>query len=142
MKKYLPYIIVAVIVVIVIIVLSNKSSNLTPTNNIGLNNKIIIIDKGDKIPEKICSEIKNQVIVIWKTGCPGCSVAIPILQEIEKEQNLNFNYINVAEEQGRRELLRIGLVPRWVPTVLVNCAIYVGPLKKEEYEQIIKEEIK
>lgn len=142
MKKYLSYVIVAIVIVIVIVVLANKSNNLTPTNNINLINKVIIIDKGDTIPEKICGEIKNQVIVIYKTGCPGCAVAVPILQEIEKEQNLNFNYINVAEEQGRRELLRIGLVPRWVPTVLVNCNVYVGPLRKEEYAQIIREAIK
>ena len=139
MKKYLSYVIVAVVIIIVIIVLANKSDNLTPTNNINSNNEFVIVDKGDTIPEEICNKIKNQVIVIWRTACPGCSIAIPTLQEIEKEQNLNFNYINVAEEQDRTRLIEIGIVPRWVPTVIINCEIYTGALRKEKYEQIIKE---
>lgn len=96
----------------------------------------IVVDDGDVLPENICGKLNN-VIVVHKTGCPGCAVALPRLQELEKETGEKFLYYNVAVEKERNELMALGFIPRRVPTIISKCNVYTKILTKEEYKNLL-----
>lgn len=97
----------------------------------------IVIDEGIVLPENICKSL-NEPIIIHKTGCPACAVAIPIIQELEKELGKEFIYYNVAVEEERNELMALGFVPRYVPTIVVDCKVHTGALSREEFRELLK----
>lgn len=97
----------------------------------------LILDDRNVLPQEICKNI-NGIIVMHKTGCPACAVALPRLEELEKEVDKQFKYYNLAVEKERNELMALGFIPRYVPTIIVDCKVYSGALEKEEYGEIIK----
>ncbi len=97
----------------------------------------LIMEDGDVLPNNICSKL-DKVIVIEKTGCPACTIALPRLEELEKENNWKFDYYNIAVEEERNKLLSLGFVSRYVPTLIADCKIYSGVLEKEKYKEIIE----
>lgn len=100
-------------------------------------NSVVIVNDQEMIPEKACNEIKDEILVIIKTGCPACAKAEPILKEIEEEKNLKFIYINTAIEEQRSELIKLGFVPEGVPAFIVNCKVHLGALSKEKYLELL-----
>ena len=98
----------------------------------------IFVGDGDIIPDESCEFIGNQVWVITKTGCVHCGKIFPILEEIEQEKNLEFKYINTAIEEQRNELLELGFIPQYVPSVVIDGKVYAGALNKEKYLELIK----
>jgi thiol-disulfide isomerase/thioredoxin len=96
----------------------------------------LIVEDGDVLPPEICENL-DQVIVIKKTGCPACAIAIPKLEALEIENNWEFVYYNTAIEKERNELLSLGFAPRYVPTIIVDCKVYAGALEKEKYKELI-----
>jgi len=105
---------------------------LTETN-VTINNSYIVVDKNGPISD--CN--LTGVTIIHKEGCPACEIVLPILEEIESENNLNFEYIDLATHDGRNRMYEIGIVPYYVPTTIINCNAYIGVYTKEEYEQAL-----
>ncbi|GAJ24394.1 unnamed protein product, partial [marine sediment metagenome] len=97
----------------------------------------IYVNDGDVLSDDLCKGL-DKVVVVEKTGCPACAVAVPRLEELEKELGKEFVYINVAIEEERNELLLLGFVPRYVPTVVIDCVVYGGALEKERYKELIE----
>ncbi len=102
------------------------------------NNETIYIDIGDVIPDAVCTArvIKDRVLVIHKTGCMACDVALPRLREVEQELGMNFEYINTVEAEGFERLEELKIMPYRVPTVLIKCKAY-AVLTKDEYKALI-----
>ena len=126
----------------ILFVMPNLNIN-TPVNI--TDNDLIFIEHNDTISDSICTEkgIKNKIIVMHQTGCPACSIAVPRLEELDNELSLGkkIEFINLVTEDGRERILALGIVPRLVPTVLINCKVYVGALPKDEYRKLILEVI-
>lgn len=98
----------------------------------------LIVEDGDVLPYNICNKL-DEVLVISKTGCPACAVAVPILEELEEEIGEEFLHLNMAVDEDRNKLLGYGFVSKYVPTVIVDCKVYAGALEKERYRTIIEQ---
>lgn len=101
-------------------------------------NGTIYIDIGDVIPDVNCTAmgINDRVLVIHKTGCPACDVALPRLREVEQELGMSFEYINTVEARGLERLEELKIMPYRVPTVLIKCKAYAVKTK-DEYKALI-----
>ena len=98
----------------------------------------IILDEGKVLPEDICNKIDYDALVIHETGCPWCTKAIPMLEEIEKESNLKFRYLDIANKDDLNYMLSLGFTTQKIPALLYNCKVYMGAKSKEEYFEILK----
>ena len=101
-------------------------------------NGTIYIDIGDVIPDAACAArgINDRVLVIHKTGCTACDIAVPRLREAEQELNMSFEYINTVEAGGIERLEDLKIMPYWTPTVLIKCKAYAVKTK-DEYKTLI-----
>lgn len=135
MKNYLIWFIIIAIVIIIgagiFFILPDDNTNNTDS---------YVIQESGAIPNDVCINvgIKNNIIVIHKTGCPVCTQVLPFLEELENEMGLTFEYINVATPEVER-LNQINIMPYYVPTVLIGCNAYVGYYTKEQYRGFIEE---
>ncbi len=104
-------------------------------------NGIITIDKEGKLPDYVCRSIgiENDIIIIHSKYCGACKMALPYLKEIEDEKGLEFNYIDISTDEGRDMLNKMGLYPRYTPTVIIGCDVHIGAYSKEKYEKWIDE---
>ncbi len=101
---------------------------------------IFYIGETMDLPKSVCdiNDLHGKVVVIHQTGCGACEKVVPVLNEIEQELNLTFEYINLKEDPSRMYELRIQ--PFYVPTVIVDCTAYVSKesvWSKEKYKTII-----
>ena len=103
----------------------------------GVNTNLVMVKDGDTLPQNICKDLDNRVIVVHKTGCPACAIALPILQEIEKEKGLKFEYYNTMIAEEREALLKLNFVTQHVPALVYKCKVYEGALDKEKYLEIL-----
>jgi thiol-disulfide isomerase/thioredoxin len=98
---------------------------------------LTFLDDGMVISNETCEKL-NRVIVIHKTGCIECNKVMPILKEIEKENDLSFTYYDILLPEDKNELIsELNLIPRKAPTVIVDCKVYVGPRSELEYKNYI-----
>ncbi|MCK5017031.1 MAG: hypothetical protein KAS32_08160, partial [Candidatus Peribacteraceae bacterium] len=87
--------ILAGIVVIIII-------SLLAFSTMSVQSEFVIVD-GTVIPQDICDSkgISDKVIVMHSHGCPACNIAVPILEELEDEMDVEFEYIDVSSDSDR-----------------------------------------
>lgn len=130
-KKRLLLGLMALIIGIAIITLVIWFSNMPNKNT-----SEITLKDGVIIPPNVCSEL-SKVTVIHQPGCSACAIALPRLQELEKDMNISFKYYDLAISNNREAILALGLIPQAVPTVIINCKVYVGVKSKEEYRSLI-----
>ncbi|MBW2965771.1 hypothetical protein KY342_01555 [Candidatus Woesearchaeota archaeon] len=144
MKRWQLLLAIMVILVFVIIISTTLLylTLLTPIDGNITDNQtqIITVKNGDIIPDDVCIQrgIKNKVIMIYKQGCPACSIAIPRLEEVERDLDLKFEYLDLSESEDVQRLLEIGIISQYVPTLLADCKVYVGVLPKEDYKNIVQ----
>jgi len=100
-------------------------------------NSDIVLNDGTVIPDNVCEErgIKDTVVVFHSNGCPACAIAVPRLEQLEKELDYEFEFINIAVRQDK--VVELGLVPTKIPTVVIKCKAYVGAKSTEEYRSLI-----
>jgi thiol-disulfide isomerase/thioredoxin len=120
--------VLALIIAIAIILLLIWLPNLPKSSNILLNDGAII-------PDAKCQNL-DKVIVIYSKSCPHCTVALPLLQELEQELNTNFTYYVIDNDQEK--IISLGLLPEAVPTLIAKCKVYVGARSKDEYRAAIE----
>lgn len=93
------------------------------------------------LPNYMCEDhdLRGKVVVIHQTGCWACEKVVPILEEIEQENNMTFEYVNLNVDPTR--IYELNIQPFYVPTVIIDCTAYVSRNSvwdKEKYETIIK----
>lgn len=127
-KKYTPLICLAAIIVIsAIVVIVVLTSNSNPKGSTILKDGITLKDP----------YFLDKVIVIHKTGCPSCAIALPILQQIEKDNNMTFYYYDVFIPAQLTAVTSLNIIPEYVPTVIIYGKVYVSARTKEQYEAAI-----
>lgn len=104
----------------------------------GCSSNLVIIDDGMVLNENICNKIDYDVLIIHETGCLYCEKALPILEEIEKENNLSFKYLDIIKKEDLNYMLEKGFTAQKIPGIIYNCKVYMGAKSKEEYLEILK----
>jgi len=134
MKK-INYLMTFSLILIVIIISSCNNSDNPPVD--GKVTKLLL-DQEKTIGIEQCDsrDLTGKYIMIESTYCPHCANVKPILEEISKEQNINFIFLNTAED--RNELDNYGIEIKYTPTLIFNCQVIIGERDKSYYEQFIK----
>lgn len=99
---------------------------------------ILLVNDGDVLPEKICDNLDNNVLIIHETGCSACGVAIPRIRMLEKELRKTYKYIDLAVPEDRDYLLNKSFTTLHVPTLIADCKVYVGTKTDEVYKSILE----
>ncbi len=120
---------VIIIAIIVILIIIPKDSN----NN---GNGDILLKDGMIIPPARCEKL-GKVTAIHAAGCGACAIAIPRLQDLEQELSMEFDIYDLAINDDKEKILELGLIPEAIPTIIINCEVYVGVRSKEQYKEAI-----
>ncbi len=96
----------------------------------------VILTDGSTVPAATCAKLPK-VVAIHREGCPACSVAIPRLEELEQELGMEFKYYDLAVTQDAQEVKDLNLIVQFVPSVIINCKVYIGVRTKEQYTEYI-----
>jgi thiol-disulfide isomerase/thioredoxin len=119
-------VVVVIAIILFFIIVLNKSS------------EVILVD-GAEIPTLTCAQIP-EVSVIYREGCPACAVAIPRIQELEQELNIEVGYYDLAVVEDAQKIKELELIVQFVPSIIINCKVHIGAKSKEEFRQYILEE--
>lgn len=97
----------------------------------------IILTDGSNVPPSNCLKIP-EVVIIEKQGCPACAIAVPRLEELEKELGKEFKYYDLSVIEEAQQVKELGLIAQFVPTVVIKCKVFVGVKTKEEYKEALE----
>ena len=115
-----------------------KKGNVPDQFEFGLKSRgAIYIPHAQAVP-RVAIIDPESCLKLTKGKCGACEKVVPLLNDIEEELNLTFEYINLKEDPSRMYELRIQ--PFYVPTVIVDCTAYVSKesvWSKEKYKAII-----
>ncbi|MFH1823330.1 MAG: hypothetical protein ABH817_01270 [archaeon] len=117
---------ISLIVVVLIIVLLIVFLNIKP--------KEFVLEEGVPIPEELCSKLPDY-FAISQPGCPHCAIVMPRLKELENELSIIIKYYDLSINENRAELTNAGVYPKGVPTVVINCEVFVGEKSKEFFRE-------
>jgi len=93
-----------------------------------------IVEETGPIPENVCTKAGIEGgVIIYEEGVHSSTTAVSRIEEVERELGMDFEYIDITDEYGNNRVLRLGITPRYLPTVFVNCYAYVGVFTTEEY---------
>lgn len=128
-KKYTPLIWLGIIIVIaiVIFVIASNPQWLQPRSG-------VIPREGMTLEDTYFSD---KVVIIHSAGCSVCRVIVPILRQIEQENNLTFYYYDVSVESQLAQVTDLNLAVEKVPTVIIYGKVYIGARTKEQYETAV-----
>ena len=109
------------------------ASGCTSTGN-GGDNETLILSDGMVIPQDVCEAkgIEGSVLVFHSPGCPSCVQTVPILEAIEGETGKDIEFLDVTSTQDRQAIEKLGMMPDYIPAVVIKCKVYVGYRGKEE----------
>ncbi len=127
-KKYAPLIWLVVIIVIAIALF------ILFKNNFFIQKDSTLLKNGMTLTNLYFSD---KVIAIHSISCSHCRIVIPILKEIEQENNLTFYYYDLSQEKDLNKIKELGLAPEGIPTVIIYGKVYVGERNKKDYEETI-----
>lgn len=130
--------ILALLAVMVIIAISGCTSQPPPDGNQTGNFSMIILSDGTVVDHDECVKrgVSDKVVVFHSHGCPACAMAVPILEELAGEMEIEFEFIELSTNKERA--YELGLMPTHIPTIFVNCKAHVGVRDKEEYRTLIE----
>ncbi|MDD5651314.1 MAG: hypothetical protein PHF86_13020 [Candidatus Nanoarchaeia archaeon] len=100
------------------------------------NNGPLVINDGDIIPNNVCNNL-DDIVVVYQTGCSACALALPRIDVVKKELNLDIKFVNLADLEQRKYLEENKFTTLHVPTLIYKCKVYVGAKSTEEYRGIL-----
>ena len=101
----------------------------------------IYIQESTEISRDICAAkgLEGKVLVIHRTGCGACAIAVPILEELEAEfPDVEFEFLNTVVEEDGERMVEIGVIPYYVPTTVLDCHALIGAQSKETYQELLE----
>lgn len=112
------------------------------TNGSGLG--FILLDNEVSIPQNLCLErnLTDKIIILESKYCGACRIAVPRLKEIEQELNAKFVFLDLSKQEDVERMKEFKIMPKYTPTVLIGCDIYIGAYSKENYKELISDFLK
>jgi thiol-disulfide isomerase/thioredoxin len=104
----------------------------------GVNGTLILSD-GTVIPQDVCEGrgIENSVIVFHSPSCPACIQTVPVLEEIKNETGKDIEFLDMTSANDRQTAEKLGMMPDYIPAVVIKCRVYVGYKGKEEFLRLM-----
>jgi len=101
------------------------------------NGNVQVISDGTVLEQSFCSSksLDKQVTVFHSPECPACRSTVPILEQIQNETGVSFEFIDVRADTAR--ISELGIKPEYIPAVIIKCNVYVGYKTKEQFESLI-----
>jgi thiol-disulfide isomerase/thioredoxin len=112
---------------------ADNASDTTPPNHPF---ESVFVNHGDTVPDCDARGMSGRVIIMHKPGCPACEAAVPILERLEQEMGMDFDFIDVSSDKDRLDGMAV--YPYYVPTTIVDCKAYAGAMGKEDYRSLIE----
>ena len=83
----------------------------------------------------------GKISFLYKAGCVPCGKMLPIMESIERENNLSVTYYNILVPEEKNDLLELDLLeylePERAPVLIVECRAYFGVKSESEYQRLI-----
>jgi thiol-disulfide isomerase/thioredoxin len=100
----------------------------------------LLLDKEQTIPFEQCSRrgLDDKVVILVSKYCSACKVVVPILEEIEKELEMEFLYFDLSDKQDSEKFGEYKIQAQWTPTVIIGCDVLIGGYSKEKYKTMIE----
>jgi thiol-disulfide isomerase/thioredoxin len=101
------------------------------------NGGIQVIDNGDVLDQAFCQSkgLDSQVTVFHSPTCPACLRTVPVLEEIENETDVKFEFIDLTT--GDERVKELGITPGHIPAVIIECEVYTGYKTKQQFLDMI-----
>jgi len=98
----------------------------------------IILKDGLALDDDVCAAkgISDQVTVYHSTDCGACKATVPVLKEIESASGKRFEFIEITANRDR--MMQLGMMPEFIPTVIINCKVYVGYRTKDQFLNLLR----
>lgn len=101
--------------------------------------KIKIVTSGTV---KQCKErgLDNKILFLVSRYCPKCKKVKPVIEKLVKDEELELYYepLDLTYSFDRKQLENYNIEVQFVPTLIVDCRVYVGAKEPEQYQDIIK----
>lgn len=101
----------------------------------------ISIDSESSFSLEECKErnLQSELIMLESSNCPHCKLAMPKLQELEEELDVNVEYLDLSSSEDREKLDQYKILPKYTPTVLIGCNVLIGDKEKEVFKNAIED---
>ena len=116
---------------------SSKEPESETAPEVLVENHVYVIEDESDIPLEYSTYLKKEVIVLHSKYCSACKVIIPKLENIEKELDLTFEYLDLSEESARQRAVELGVVPHYTPTVIIDGKVLIGAYPENVYKDAI-----
>ena len=90
-----------------------------------------------EIPQASERGLDGKILMLESKYCSHCKTAIPILQEISEENDLDITILDVSVDEQRAEMEGYGLDIIYTPTLVIDGYAYIGARDKQGYEDIL-----
>ncbi len=115
-------------------------TNQNPNDHNGADLETLVLDKEGGIDLDACLErgLADKIIVLESEYCSACKIVVPRLQEIERELGKEIIYLDLSKENDQNRAKEFKIWPKWTPTVLISCDVFIGAYSKEKYKEAIE----
>lgn len=142
-KDKISLLIFGIVILAVLAYMLYSTASPGPTH-INFNNNtsdgLIVLNGEGTIQEELCiaRNLDDKIIVLESKYCGACRIAIPRLEKIEEELGIEIIYLDLSEDSDAEKTREFGLSPRYTPTLLVGCDVYIGVQSEDDYRTIIE----
>jgi thiol-disulfide isomerase/thioredoxin len=125
--KYFLFIIGVVFIIIIIAVFQ------TP-----INGNSLIFNDGMSLNPKECSYF-NKTTLFYSDGCIACEETIKMIVKLQNENGRVFDidYKNINKNETMSFIISHDYIISKIPTMVVNCSVYVGKKDIETYRKLL-----
>lgn len=109
------------------------------TNN-NVNNGILTLDQETTIPQALCQErgLENSIVVLESKYCGACKSALPKIKAAAEELKVDVTFLDLsATEDASTVNEKYKITPKYTPTMIAGCKVYIGDKTQEEFKSII-----
>jgi len=131
--------IIAILLLAIIFLFSACQNTPDPDNNSTITD--YALDKEGTLSEYECSarNLQDKILVIHAEHCGACKVAVPILQKLEEELDMTFEYYDLDVNSDRQAMGKYNIIPHYTPTVLFGCEVTIGAKSESAYRAEIED---
>ena len=121
------------------LIYTNQNTIPNATQN-EINLEPLVLDKEGVILLDACLErnLSDKIIILESKYCGACKIVVSKLQQIEQELSAEFIFLDLSKKEDIEKLKEFKIWPKYTPTVLIGCDVFIGDYPKEKYKSLIE----